>query len=240
MAPTKQEIDEALAHQQKMVRVLRQRLQQRELQEAQFGINAPPEVMTEIQALSDRVHAHEAEIARLQTLAAEGQLSVAEAEYRTLLADTWGTPEGRPSVAGATRQELARLRLGLMAERAQELEHEVRVALANETFSQIDSLSLFKLGRIGSVMVGKEVAAQDTAKSYKRNEMETALRLIGRTIRLDAATACRLLVANTPLAKDANFPYFKAWLLMINKVKYDHEDHLVQQFLNDLEAQLAT
>jgi hypothetical protein len=239
MTLTKQEIDEALAHQQKMLRVLRQRLQQRELQEAQLGINVPPEVMTEIQALNERVRIHESEIERLQTLAAEGQLSVAEAEYRAILADVWGTPQGRPTVAGATRLELARLRLGVPIERAQALEHELRVALANETFSEIDSLSLFKLGRIQNIMVGKEAAEQDIAKGYRRKEMEVALQLIGRTIRLDAATALCLIVAHTPLKKDANFLYFKSWLLMINKVRYEHDDNvLFQKFLGDLENKI--
>lgn len=241
MTLTKQEIDEALAHQQKMLHVLRQRLYHRELQEAQFGINAPPEVMTEIQALNERVRIHEAELERLQTRAAEGQLSVAEAEYRTLLAEVWGTPEGRPTVTGATRLELARLRLGLAIERAQELEHELRVALAKETFSAIDSLSLFKLSRMRSIMVGKEVAAQDTAKGYKRREMEATLQLIGRTIRLDASTALRLIVAHTPLEKDTNLFYFRAWLLMVNKVPYEHDDNLLfQQFLSDLEDSLRS
>jgi hypothetical protein len=135
----KQEISDAIAHQQKMLRALRQRLQQRELQEAQQGINAPPEVISDIHELTERIQRHEGELARLQTEAAVDKEPPVEVEYQALLAEVWGTPQGRPTFAGATRLNLARLRLGILPERAQELEHEVRVALAEEAVANLDA-----------------------------------------------------------------------------------------------------
>lgn len=180
----RQEIEEVLEHQHKMVRLLRQRLQQRELQEAQYGVNVPPEVVNEIAALSERIHNHETEIARLQTLAAEDQLSLTEVEYRVAVAEAWNTSEGIPLVVGMARLERDRLRLGIAPKRASEIEHEVRVALAEETFSQLDIALLYSLYTTGSAE-NREYAQQD-ARAH-------LLKLIGRMIRLDLTTAVELL-----------------------------------------------
>ncbi len=68
MKITKQELSEQLEHQCELLRILRRRLQQRQLQEAQQGFSTPPEIVTEIYDLSERIQQHEDEIERLQTL----------------------------------------------------------------------------------------------------------------------------------------------------------------------------
>jgi len=133
----KEEIIEALEHQEKMLRVLRKRLQQRELQDAQYGLNVPPEITLEISDLSERIRTHEAELKRLQSLLVEDQIPIAEAEYLALLAEAWDTPEGRLSIASLSNLELSRLRLAITPQRAYELECKIREALASEAFYKI-------------------------------------------------------------------------------------------------------
>ncbi|MEM8533283.1 MAG: hypothetical protein AAGF95_20760, partial [Chloroflexota bacterium] len=138
MRQTKQEIEKQLQHKRELITILSARQRPLELQAAQKGINTPPEILTEISTLTDQIRAQEEEIARLESLAAEGQISLAEAEFRVMLAKTWDTLSGRPTIVGDTRLELTRLQLGLTSERATELEYEVRTALAEEIFYKID------------------------------------------------------------------------------------------------------
>lgn len=142
----KTEIQDALEHQHKMIRILRGRLQQRELQEAQYGIDTPPQVLTELQELQERIRNHEAEQARLQTLAVEEQFPLASAEFRAQLAEEWQRGAGRVGVAGAARLELRRLQLGIPCDLAQQFTQEIRAALAHETLARLslkDIVDLF-------------------------------------------------------------------------------------------------
>lgn len=142
----KSEIQDAQEHQRNMIRILRERLQQRELQEAQYGIDTPPQVLTELQELQQRLRSHEAELARLQTLAVEEQFPLASAEFRVQLAEEWQRGVGRLGVAGAARLELRRLQLGIPCDQAQQFSQEIRAALAHETLAQLslkDVVDLF-------------------------------------------------------------------------------------------------
>jgi hypothetical protein len=141
----KSEIQDALEHEHKMIHILRQRLQQRELQEAQYGIDTPPQVLTEIQELRDRICGHEAEQARLQTLAVEEQFPLASAEFRVMLAEEWLRNGGRAGVASAARLELRRLQLGIPCEQAQQFTQEIRADLAHEALSQLSRKDLVDL-----------------------------------------------------------------------------------------------
>src|SRR5262245_13955560 len=118
----KQDLDEQLEHLPKVILALRRRLRVRELQEAEYGVNVPPEVANEIQSLNERIAKHEAELSRLKSIAVEDEVPLAEVEYRALLAQTWDTPSGRPTIAGGTKLDFDRLRLGVTPERAKELE----------------------------------------------------------------------------------------------------------------------
>jgi hypothetical protein len=139
---TKKEIEDELDHKSKLIRALRARIRPLELQSAQKGLSSPPEITTEIATLTEQIRIQEDEIAKLESLAAEGQLSMAEAELRVTLAEVWDTPIGRPTAAGAARLELVRLRLGLSAERAQALAQEIRGAIVEDIFLKIDLLPI--------------------------------------------------------------------------------------------------
>lgn len=138
MKREKTEILDELEHEKEMVVALRKHLRVLELQMAQFGIATPPHVLTEIDRLSEQIQRHETQAAQLETVAVEGELPLAEVEYRVLLAENWNTVQGRPTVVGATCLELARLRLGISPERAQQLEHDIRAALAREVISGLN------------------------------------------------------------------------------------------------------
>jgi hypothetical protein len=142
MSDDKDEITEELAHHKEMLRLYRRRLRELERKKAQYGINTPPEVNTEIIDLTDSIERHEGEVARLQTEAVVDELPLAEAEYRAILAEVWDTPQARPTVSGEARLELLRLRLGITAQRAKELEHEIRISLAKEKLLDIDVLNI--------------------------------------------------------------------------------------------------
>lgn len=69
------EINEAIEHQKNMIRTLRKRLEQLELQKAQTGISTPPHINTEILELKEEIGSHEIELKRLQSLIDENQTS---------------------------------------------------------------------------------------------------------------------------------------------------------------------
>ena len=116
------------------------------------------------------------------------------------------TPVGRPSAAGSARLELARLRLGLSPERVSYLEKEIRARLVAEVFSDIDVLPLLGKncefpGDLGSIQVTIN-SHEESRISFDRIEIrqnltvvkpcESALRLIGKAIRLAPTIALRL------------------------------------------------
>src|SRR6476620_6369482 len=129
--------DEVAAAEEILVE-LRRRRQRLQLREAKQGDNTDPEVIGEIEALTTRITAQEAELQQLETQAAVDKWSLAEATYRELLADTWGTERGCPTIVGSERLERVRLDLGIKRERAQELELDIRAKLAKEVFRKID------------------------------------------------------------------------------------------------------
>jgi hypothetical protein len=146
----KDEIAEEIQHHTEMLRVLRRRLRERELQEVKHGINVPPEITSDLHDLTERVQRHESEITRLQTLAAEDKEPLGEVEYRAVLAEIWEKSE--PTYAGLTRLELIRLRHGILRERANELEKEVRAIVARELPSTTQAINsiVFNINRIRS------------------------------------------------------------------------------------------
>src|SRR4051794_5828948 len=142
MDTDKQDLDEQISHHQSMLLRLRRRLRARELQEAEHGINVPPEVTNELITLNERIGTHEAELEKLNSKSVEDTLSSPEADYRILLAEPWDTSTGRPTALGLARLERERLRMGLSSERAQELERAVRAALVEDTLLRLDTHNL--------------------------------------------------------------------------------------------------
>ena len=107
MRLAKHEIEGELKHKNNLISAYRSRLRPLEIQAAQKGSSAPPEILTEISRLTEQIRIQEDEIVKLESLAAEGQLSLAEVEYRAILAETWDTPIGRSTAAGSARLELS-------------------------------------------------------------------------------------------------------------------------------------
>jgi signal transduction histidine kinase len=64
-----QELAEALAHEQHMLRILRQRLQDREQQRAHYSTTVPADITSDLHDLSEQIRDHEAANARLEALA---------------------------------------------------------------------------------------------------------------------------------------------------------------------------
>jgi hypothetical protein len=105
----KEEIAEELDHHRKMLKELRRRLRERELQEVKHGINVPPEITSDIHDLTERILRHEGELTRLQTQKAVNNEPLAEAHYRSLAAKAWDTSRGHPTVANSAQLEYDRL-----------------------------------------------------------------------------------------------------------------------------------
>jgi hypothetical protein len=193
------DILDQLDHARKMALTMRTRLRVLEIQMAQRGSSTPPEILIEIETLTEQIKRHENEITRLEMSAVEGDLPLAEVEYRVLLAECWGLPQGRPSVVGAARLELARLRLGIAIERAQQMEQDIRSALAQEVISSVhDSFYTDYL--------------QGFQHSFS-NEFWT----IGLAIRLHVDAAIEQFQALLPPKPQAHIPSFEQQLLTINQ-----------------------
>lgn len=139
MGFSRQEIAEEMEHKRQILHALIRRRRPLELQVAQRGLSTPPEIFTEISTLSEQIRIQEDEMARLETLAAEGQISIVEAEYKVMVAKAWDTQRGKPTLTGAAELELLRLRMGLFPEKAYQIENEIRVGLAEEAFSSLDT-----------------------------------------------------------------------------------------------------
>lgn len=257
MKLSKEEIAEEIDHQHKMVRVVRERVRTLELQAARQGIDAPPHITNELSLLREEIRSKEAEISRLETLAAEDQLSVAEAEYRVMLAEVFDTPIGRPSIVGGARLELVRLRHGLSPEISQQLEQEVRVALAEETFADIEPNiyeSLPKIvkplsealtgeiisGTVQGVVVGVNLGTVRYFYDQPHMRTNTPLQMLGRAIRLDAPTALRLFLILLPMEFELDVEAFTKILLVENRIWVHHSDRVIfEDFLRSLSEALA-
>jgi hypothetical protein len=229
MNTNRQDVLEELAHKKELVQALTRRRRPLEVQAAHRGLNTPPEVLTEISILTDQIRAYEDEIMRLETQAAEDELPVSEVEYRVLLAETWDTPRGRPTVAGVVRLELARLRLGIVPERAKELERDIRMGLAQESFYEIDPADFRRL------------CTTEKAECTPKNVLSPTLVQIGRSIRLDPETAHHLLFVNLPpdSRRTLDTQVLRDVLLYANKVHQHSEDFLVfNRFLIALTANI--
>lgn len=258
MKISKQEIEEELDHKRQIVVALIRRRRPLELQAAQKGLSVPPEILTEISMLSDQIRTQEEEISRLETLAAEGQLSIVEAEYRVMVARTWDTSRGKPTLAGSAELELSRLRMGLLPEKAQQIEREVRIGLAEEAFSSLD-IHFLKLlptrpepkkindnsssndftGSISGGNVINVVSGSVRFFSSGEDPYESSLRVIGRSIRLDNPTALRLFLTILPHDLRLDLEEFNEQIIRANRVwNYQDDREGFDWFIRHLEKAL--
>jgi len=103
MEQDKEEIAEQLKHHEKMLRIERRNLREREIQAAKHGLEVPPSINNHIHELKENIRYHEDQIMQLRILAVTDKEPLSEIEYRALLAETWDTPQARPTVAGDAR-----------------------------------------------------------------------------------------------------------------------------------------
>jgi len=104
-----QEDIEALDHHQKMLRIRMKNLYILEEQEAGYGgLNVPTHILSQIDKVTEQIKHHKEEINRLETLAVQDQIPLAEVEYRVTLAESWDTPEGYPSLLDLRTQKTVR------------------------------------------------------------------------------------------------------------------------------------
>ena len=208
-----QESFDELAGAQRVLTFLRRRRQYLLEQAAVEGPKTPFATHAEIEQVSTEISRYETEIARLQTEMAIDRFSVAEAEYRAALATAWHTCPRPLGIMDRTALELKRLQLGIIPERAGELEREVRTTLAEEIFYQIQP----------ELIPNGDWIGRDTVQE------------IGRVIRLDASTATRLLIHYTRADIRELLIHHKEDLLRKNNVWEDTEDHaMFEQWLADL------
>ena len=190
MVIPREELAGEIEHRQKINRALRERLKQREIQEAHQGFNSPPEVVTDIKELNERIHLNEEEIKKLQIAAAEDVLSFAEVEYQVLLAYELQASQTQLSIAGRLSLELARLRLGILPEQAVALENTIRADMSKETFHKI-SPEEFTHSKI-------QAAVLKQSEYSLHNLKGPSLDLLKRAIQLDPMTTATLFLAALP------------------------------------------
>jgi hypothetical protein len=223
----KEEIERSIAHQRKMLRTLRSRLEQRELQEAQQGINTEPHIITEIHDLTERIQRHEAEISRLLTEGAVDKESLGEVEYRAISARAWDTPEGRPTVAGAAQLEYDRLRLGVTVERAQKITEEIRAELAYERINELTPRQMFMI-----TLMEFDQNAYFDGEITDMDPFAVAICRVGSAIRLDPIKSANTLSMLLIPGEDPEIREFRIALMTLNSISSEHNEYyLLESFL---------
>jgi hypothetical protein len=172
MKMPKEEIEVELEHVHSMLHILNERRRVLEEHQAQKGIDTEPQILTELKDIKDQIDELQNRGSELETRAVEDAISYPEAEYRVKLAQAWDTPYGRPTAQGKAQLELDRLHLGVTPERAQQLEHEIRVELAQQALSMLDLRYV--------ALPHDNIQADGLAKQ--------TMDIIVRAIRLDATT----------------------------------------------------
>jgi len=243
----KQEIEEEIKHKRQIISALRCRCRPLELQAAQKGLSAPPEILTEIITLNDQMNTQEQEISELEIMAVEGELPIIESKYKIMVARAWDNLRGKPTIAESCELELLRLQKGLVSDRTQQIESEIRKKLAEESFSSLDirflELLPTKIKR-RSLGFNFDVSYESKTNYYPEETLKTyedSLRIIGRAIRLDYLTAIRLLLIIIPLDLNLDIDELKSTLLRANKIWNYQEDHEVfdcffRDFIKALES----
>jgi hypothetical protein len=131
----KKEIDEELSHQRDILKRLRDNYRTLEKQEVSFGLSVPPHVVSEMSRLTERIQQITERIEHLEIQSVEEDYSLAEAEYRVMVARAW--EGGQLSALGGAELQLSRLKLKIPKERADQIEQEIRTELARSIFSAV-------------------------------------------------------------------------------------------------------
>lgn len=132
MESLKDELNEELQHEQKMLKLRRRNLRLLEEQEAALGLHVPTPIKAEIADLKESIRDHQKRIEELQTKLSENGQPIAEIEYQMHVAEVWDSVDAFPKFAHLYRLDFMRMKLGITPERADELEMDVRKFLAVE------------------------------------------------------------------------------------------------------------
>lgn len=198
MTHTKPDVAAALEHQRALL-ASRQRLQTLEEHEMACGGRLPADDIAQLDRQRALVRESIAAIAQLQTELAVDTVSVSEAAYRVRLAEAWSHPLGRPSLVEATRLEVFRLRLGIPATTAKDIELLIRTAAVMERLQLLEGVELWRLWQ-GEAL---DESVLKAVRAMLRTETAAAVlllkeRLPDSPVKLDFETACAALL-NTGL-----------------------------------------
>lgn len=259
MALTKQEVDEELTFQHTLHDTYQRRLRILEIQRATKGeTEATPSMIIEIETIQDQLRKVDEAIQKLEEQALASQPSLVEIEYRMLAAKLWAMPLGRPTVAGMAELELARLKSGLAIAKTQQIEYEVRTALAQEAFSGIDASFGGFLPRM--IEIREDITTTDEENMTKfrrtiRNQGDftwrpninigrqdiysSGLQLIGCAIRLSKQRALELFLAILPADMQIDIGKFSSDLFPANRVwNYVEDRELFEWFIQNLDRSI--
>lgn len=144
MLPTSRQIinpdlQNEIASKRRIITKIKATLRQLEEQMATFsGHYVPPFITQQIEDLTNQISIKEEEPARLETQSVQGELPLAEVEFRVLIAEAWKISSGWLDIAEKTRLELCRLRLRISEETSIKHHTFVRQRLAKESLRDLD------------------------------------------------------------------------------------------------------
>jgi len=219
MINSSEQIAEEIAHKQHVLDMLHRNRRQLEVQAVQQGAQPDLRITNELTEIIEKIRSYEEELRQLNTEAAVDQFSLAEADYRAALAKAWHTCPGQIGIVDRAALDLKRLRLGILPERAHDLEREIRAALTEELFYTIDP---------GLIPRGDWIDRDDP------------VRKIGRIVRLDPRMAIRLLLCYNEADIREALQSSKDTILRTNNVWPNTQDYAVfEQFFVDLQQVLG-
>ena len=224
----KAEVTGELDHQRAMVSALRKRLRVLDLQVAQQGITTQPQIVMEIASLNEQIERHRSEVEHLESALALDQFSMDELDYKQLVAQAWIPRRSWPRLVDTIQLEKKRIQIGLLPEKAKEIEREVRAELAREVFYDMPA-------NLEQILLTTLTSERETVAA-KPLVVET-LERIGFAIRRDPKVALQLLLRRLPDVKQLNIllDNFRSNLFYASKVDIDDRDvEVFDAFVEDL------
>lgn len=132
MGAAYQNLDEERAHQLAVLSNKQKRLRVLQMQAAQQGFSTPPQIVVEIEELTEQICSTESTLEQLEESIAQSCLPLAAAEYGLLVVQHLRAPHDRFSATVGATLRVARLRLGITDEQGLQIEKESRANVARE------------------------------------------------------------------------------------------------------------
>ena len=128
----KAEIQRELDHVNKVLKIAHDNRCALEQQQIQQGMIAPLNLINQMNEIKSAIQELEERKNNLEIQSVEEDYSLAEAEYRVIVAEVW--QEGYLSTVGKSQLEMSRLRLKIDNNRSSEIEREVRSGIVDDIF----------------------------------------------------------------------------------------------------------